>query len=91
MAKLINQLLTSVGSDKILHYLVAISIVSNVYILLYGLMPLFLVILLGVIITMGLELFKECKLDDYIDTKDIIWTFSGCITSVIIILISLLY
>lgn len=58
MAEFINRIVNKIGTDKILHFMGGMNITSGTIILFNGLMPFFLLVLLGVILTCGLEIIK---------------------------------
>lgn len=91
MAEFINRIVNKIGTDKILHFMGGMNITSGTIILFNGFMPLFLLVLLGVILTCGLEIIKESYLDSYFDKLDILYTVLGSLIPLILILLNKLF
>lgn len=67
------------------------NITSGTIILFNGLMPFFLLVLLGVILTCSLEIIKESYLDSHFDKLDILYTVLGSLIPLILILLNKLF
>ena len=81
--KLTTNLIEKFGADKLLHFLTTAWLVSEAKV--FGINAMMITYLVVVI----LGIIKEIKLDDYIDTRDIIASVAGGFVSVILYIINM--
>lgn len=83
--KLTNYLTEKYGVDKLLHYLVGFGVTGIS--MNYGI----IVTLISIIIIIGLSFYKEYKLDDSYDKKDIYACVYGIITALVLCIPNILF
>ena len=74
----INDLVEKIGTDKVMHFLVGALFVA------FGFQISMLFGFISIPLIMGLELYKEYRMDNFVDWKDVLVTFLGTVFSVVV-------